>query len=66
MLAAKEDLDPKNNAKLYTTISRLVDGYLDSLAIIRIPRLNGLGIGYKKEVECLFCFWINKFKNKKV
>ena len=66
MLAAEEDSVPENDAKSYTTISRSVDGDLDSSAIIRIPKLDGLRIGSKKEVECPFCLRMNKFKNEKV
>jgi hypothetical protein len=66
MLAAEEESDPENDARSYTTISRSIDGDLDSSTTIRIPKLDELRTGSKKEVECPFCFRMEKFKNERV
>ncbi|KAF1948434.1 hypothetical protein CC80DRAFT_431567 [Byssothecium circinans] len=66
MLTAEEESDPENDARSYTTISRSVDGGLDSSATVRIPKLDELRIGPKKEVDCPFCFQIKRFKNERV
>lgn len=66
MLAAEEKSDSENDARSYTTISRSVDGDLDSSTTVRIPKLDELRTGSKKEVECPFCFRMKKFKNERV
>lgn len=66
MLAAEEESDPENDARSYTTISRSIDGDPDSSTTVRIPKLNELRAGSKKEVECPFCFRMEKFKNERV
>jgi hypothetical protein len=66
MLTVEEDSDHNNDAKSYTTISRSVDGDLDTSTTIRIPKLDDLRTGSKKEVECPFCFRVKSFKNERV
>lgn len=66
MLVAEEESDPENDARSYTTISRSVEGDLDSSTTARIPKLSELRVGFKKEVECPFCFRIKKFKSERV
>ncbi|ERF76351.1 hypothetical protein EPUS_09435 [Endocarpon pusillum Z07020] len=66
MLATEEESDPENDARSYTTISRSIDGDLDPSATVRIPNLDELRTGSKKEVECPFCFRMKKFKNERV
>jgi hypothetical protein len=66
MLNAEEESDTENDARSYTTISRSVDGDLDSSTTIRIPKLEELRTGSKREVECPFCFRMKKFKNERV
>lgn len=66
MLAAEEESDTNNDTRSYTTISRSVDGDLDHSATVRIPKLDELQTGSKKEVECPFCFRMKKFKNERV
>lgn len=66
MLAAEEESDPENDARSYTTISRSIDGDLDSSTTVRIPKLDELRAGSNKEVECPFCFRMEKFKNERV
>jgi hypothetical protein len=65
-LAIEEDSDLENDARSYTTISRSVDGDLDLSTTVRIPKLNELQKGSKKEVECPFCFRIKRFKNEQM
>ncbi|PVH96841.1 hypothetical protein DM02DRAFT_686847 [Periconia macrospinosa] len=66
MLTVEEESDPENDARSYTTISRSVDGDLDSLTSSRIPNLAELRSGKGKEVECPFCFRMQKFKNDRI
>ncbi|KAF2808968.1 uncharacterized protein BDZ99DRAFT_343877, partial [Mytilinidion resinicola] len=66
MLTTEEESDSESDARSYTTISRSVNGDLDSSATVKIPKLDELRIGSKKEVECPFCFRIRKFKNEQV
>jgi hypothetical protein len=66
MLAMEEETDSENDVRSYTTISRSIDGDLDSSTTARIPRLGGLRIGSRREVECPFCFRMKKFKNERV
>jgi len=65
-LAIEEDSDPENDARSYTTVSRSADGDLDLSTTVRIPKLNELQKGSKKEVECPFCFRIKRFKNEQM
>lgn len=64
-LAAQES-DPEDDARSYTTVSRSVDDGHESSTTVRIPKLDDLRIGNKKEIECPFCFRIKKFKNERV
>ncbi|KAF2870782.1 hypothetical protein BDV95DRAFT_574620 [Massariosphaeria phaeospora] len=64
MLVAEES-DPEDDARSYTTVSRSVDGDQESLTAVRIPKLDELRIGNKKEIECPFCFRIKRFKNER-
>ncbi|KAF2790436.1 hypothetical protein K505DRAFT_364741 [Melanomma pulvis-pyrius CBS 109.77] len=66
MLTTEEESDPENDARSYTTISRSVDGDIDAPATMKIPKLDELQAGSKKEVECPFCFRMKKFKNERV
>ena len=50
----------------YTTMSRSVDRNDESSDTVRIPRLEDLRSGGKKEFECPFCFRIKRFKNESV
>ncbi|KAF2498252.1 hypothetical protein BU16DRAFT_288004 [Lophium mytilinum] len=65
MLAAEEESDPEDDVRSYTTISRSVDGDLDSSATVRIPKLDGLRTKGNKAVECPFCFRMKKFKDER-
>jgi len=60
-----EDSDPEDDARSYTTISRSVEGDHESSTTVRIPKLDDLRIGNKKEIECPFCFRIKRFKNER-
>jgi hypothetical protein len=62
-LLAVGDSEPEDDALSYTTISRSIDGDRDSPAAVRIPKLDHLRIGSKKEIQCPFCFRIKKFNN---
>lgn len=66
MFAIDNDSDPEDDAKSYTTISRSVDGDLDTSATMKIPKLEDLRTGTKKEVECPFCFRIKRFRNERI
>lgn len=66
MLTAEEESDPENDARSYTTVSRSMDGDIEASTMARIPRLDDLRVGSKKEVECPFCFRMKKFKNERV
>lgn len=66
MLVVEEESDSENDARSYTTISRSVDGDLDTSTVTRIPKLSDLRTGFKKEVECPFCFRIKRFKSERV
>ncbi|USP72745.1 hypothetical protein yc1106_00019 [Curvularia clavata] len=66
MLAAEEESDSENDARSYTTMSRSIDGDLDSSATGKIPKLDELRTGSKKDVECPFCFRTKRFKNEQV
>ncbi|KAF2007646.1 hypothetical protein P154DRAFT_419374, partial [Amniculicola lignicola CBS 123094] len=65
MLTAEDESDPDNDARSYTTISRSVDGDPDSATATRIPKLEELRTGKRKEIECPFCFRMKKFKNER-
>src|SRR5205823_2956281 len=64
ILAVEEGSDPEDDARSYTTISRSIDGDLDSSTTVRIPKLNKLRTGSKKEVECPFCFRMKKVQER--
>ncbi|KAF2193836.1 hypothetical protein K469DRAFT_712676 [Zopfia rhizophila CBS 207.26] len=66
VLAVEKESDPENDARSYTAISRSIDGDLDSSTTIRIPKLDELRTGSKKEVECPFCFRMKRFKNERL
>lgn len=66
MLAAEDQSDAESDAKSYTTISRSVAGDLDTSAISKIPKLDEMRTGTKKEFECPFCYRVKKFKNERV
>lgn len=65
MLAVDDDFDSEDDAKSYTTISRSVAGDLDVSAAMKVPKLEDLRTGTKKEVECPFCFRIKCFGNER-
>jgi tetratricopeptide (TPR) repeat protein len=65
LLVAGES-DSEDDARSYTTISRSIDGDHESSTTIRIPKLDDLRIGNKKEFECPFCFRIKKFKSERI
>jgi hypothetical protein len=65
MITATEESDTENDTRSYTTMSRSMDGDLDSLATVRVPKLNKIPSGSKKEVECPFCYRIEKFENER-
>jgi hypothetical protein len=64
MLVAEES-DPEDDARSYTTISRSVDGDYETSTVVRIPALDDLRNGTRKEIECPFCFRMKKFKNER-
>ncbi|KAH7130070.1 hypothetical protein B0J11DRAFT_419470, partial [Dendryphion nanum] len=66
MLTVEDEPDFDDDARSYTTISRSVDGDLDSSTMIRIPKLDDLRKGFRKEVECPFCFRMKTFKSERV
>lgn len=63
-LVAQES-DPEDDARSYTTVSRSVDGDLESSPTIRIPKLDDVRDGNKKEFQCPFCFRIKTFKSER-
>jgi tetratricopeptide (TPR) repeat protein len=65
-LLVAEESDSENDARSYTTISRSIDGDHESSTTVRIPKLDNLRIGNKKEFECPFCFRIKKFKSERI
>jgi hypothetical protein len=65
MLVADES-DPEDDARSYTTVARSADDNLESSTTVRIPKLDELRTGNKKEIECPFCFRIKRFKNERV
>jgi tetratricopeptide (TPR) repeat protein len=65
LLVAKES-DSEDDARSYTTISRSIDGDHESSITVRIPKLDDLRVGNKKEFECPFCFRIKKFKSERI
>ncbi|KAF2128932.1 hypothetical protein P153DRAFT_252351, partial [Dothidotthia symphoricarpi CBS 119687] len=64
MLVA-EDSNPEEDALSYTTISHSVDSDHELFTTIRIPKLDDLRIGNKREIECPFCFRIKRFKSER-
>lgn len=66
MLTTRDDLDQDDDAKSYTTIARSVDDELESSTTARLPKLDDMGVGARKEVECPFCFRLMRFKNDRV
>ena len=65
MLTVQHESDSEDNAKSYTTTSRSIDGDLDTSATVKIPKLEDLRAGNKKEVECPFCFRVKRFRNER-
>jgi nucleoside phosphorylase len=63
-LVAQES-DPEDDARSYTTVSRSVDGDLESSTTVRIPKLDDVRDGNKKEFQCPFCFRIKTFKSER-
>lgn len=66
MLIAEDESDAASDAISYTTISRSVAGDLDSSAVTKIPKLDDLRTGTRKEFECPYCYRVKKFKNERV
>lgn len=66
MLTAYEEMDPEEDARSYTTISRSVSGDLDSSASSKIPKLEDIRGASKREFECPFCFRMKNIKSEKV
>ncbi|KAH7324280.1 hypothetical protein B0I35DRAFT_423837 [Stachybotrys elegans] len=66
MLAADDASDHESDAKSYTTITRSVDEGFEASLAFKIPRLDDLQKGSKKEIECPFCYRMKKFKNERV
>jgi len=66
ILNTEVDVESQDDARSYTTISRSVDGDLDTSTTVRIPTLDKIQKGSAKEVECPFCSRIKKFQNEKV
>jgi ankyrin repeat protein len=65
-LVVAEESDSEHDARSYTTISRSIDGDHELSTTIRIPKLEELRIGNKKEFECPFCCRIKKFKTERI
>lgn len=65
MLAAEES-DSENDTRSYTTIARSVHDGLESSTLTRIPGLESLRTGRRKEFECPFCFRMKRFKNERI
>ncbi|KAF1925143.1 uncharacterized protein M421DRAFT_265696 [Didymella exigua CBS 183.55] len=61
-----EESDSEDDVRSYTTISRSIDSDHESFTTVRIPKLDDLRIGNKKEFECPFCFRIKKFKSERI
>jgi hypothetical protein len=66
MLSVEDESDHDDDARSYTTITRSVDGDLDLSTTVRIPKLDDLRKGSKKEVECPFCFRVKNFKSERM
>jgi hypothetical protein len=63
MLTGDDGSDGDNDARSYTTLARSIDVDVDSA---KIPKLDELKKGTRKEIECPFCFRTKKFKNEHV
>jgi hypothetical protein len=66
MLSKEIDSDPDDDGRSYTTMARSLNGLLESTVAVKIPKLEDLRIGNKKDIECPFCFRMKRFKNDKV
>ncbi|KLJ12440.1 hypothetical protein EMPG_12517 [Blastomyces silverae] len=65
MLTAEQESDSEDDTRSYTTMSRSVDGDLESSTLERIPKLEELKITGQGEFECPFCFRMKKMKKFK-
>ncbi|KAF1950555.1 hypothetical protein CC80DRAFT_359652, partial [Byssothecium circinans] len=66
ILTTEGDPDSDNDAQSYTTISRSVDGDMESSTSSRIPKLEDLQLRNRPEFECPFCHRMKKFKSERL